>query len=130
MSVPVVMMLSQVLIESSNGLRPVNLIGTPQAAAKAKDLIMEIVDSDTNQQNQGAPPRDMGRGQPYGGDNFGGDKINDTIIVPSQAVGMVIGKGLLSTISKVKHLLRLQLRWRDNQRYAEHNRLQDQCCPA
>ena len=86
--------------KSVNGLRPVNLIGTPQAAAMAKDLIMEIVDSDTKSlANQGGAGRDTGRGQGYGGhsgaDAFnGGDKINDTIIVPSEAVGMIIGKGL------------------------------------
>ncbi|KAA6414605.1 MAG: hypothetical protein FRX48_01355 [Lasallia pustulata] len=85
--------------KSVNGLRPVNLIGTPQAAATAKDLIMEIVDSDTKSlANQGGAGRDMGRGPGYGvpggGDAFnGGDKINDTIIVPSEAVGMIIGKG-------------------------------------
>ncbi|MCJ1472043.1 hypothetical protein MMC13_000688 [Lambiella insularis] len=87
-----------------NGLRPVNLIGTPQAAAMAKELIMEIVDSDTKSlaaQNgsQGVPPRDLG--QPAGGPGFGvysggdnyGEKINDTMVVPSEAVGMIIGKG-------------------------------------
>jgi len=92
--------------KSVNGLRPVNLIGTPQAAAMAKDLIMEIVDSDTKSlANQGAqaqaqaPARDVSRdysgyggGDGYGG---GGDKINDHIIVPSEAVGMIIGKGKL-----------------------------------
>ena len=86
--------------KSVNGLRPVNLIGTPQAAAMAKDLIMEIVDSDTKSlANQGGAGRDTGRGQGYGvhsgADAFnGGDKINDTIVVPSEAVGMIIGKGL------------------------------------
>ena len=88
---------------------------------------MEIVDSDTkslaNQQNQGAPPRDMGRGQPYGGDNFGSDKINDTIVIPSQAVGMVIGKGLLISKSELNTLAQTVRRWRDNQGYAEHDRM-------
>ncbi|KAI9875817.1 MAG: hypothetical protein M1830_007950 [Pleopsidium flavum] len=86
--------------KSVNGLRPVNLIGTPQAAAMAKDLIMEIVDSDTKSlANQGlqAPPRDVSReyGGYGGGDSYGsgGEKINDHIIVPSEAVGMIIGKG-------------------------------------
>ena len=86
--------------KSVNGLRPVNLIGTPQAAAMAKDLIMEIVDSDTKSlaNQQGGPARDAGRGAPFGGfgggDAFGGEKVNDTMIIPSQAVGMVIGKGV------------------------------------
>ncbi|KAL8739636.1 MAG: hypothetical protein Q9190_007581 [Brigantiaea leucoxantha] len=76
--------------KSINGLRPVNLIGTPQAAATAKDLIMEIVDSDTkNLTSQGTSAgRVVGS---MGGDS--GDKINDVIIVPSEAVGMIIGKG-------------------------------------
>ena len=97
--------------KSVNGLRPVNLIGTPQAAAMAKDLIMEIVDSDTKSlaAQGGGPPRDMGRGpgpgsmqgsgpgQGYGGFGGGdsyGDKVNDTMTVPSEAVGMIIGKGV------------------------------------
>jgi far upstream element-binding protein len=91
--------------KSVNGLRPVNLIGTPQAAAMAKDLIMEIVDSDTKSMivpGGGAPAaRDGVRGQGGaglggfngGGDSFG-DKLNDTLTVPSEAVGMIIGKGV------------------------------------
>ena len=88
--------------KSVNGLRPVNLIGTPQAAAMAKDLIMEIVESDQKSlANQGGGPRDAGRGPPgfggfVGGDSFGGEKETDTITVPSEAVGMIIGKGTLS----------------------------------
>ncbi|KAI9697317.1 MAG: hypothetical protein M1836_004881 [Candelina mexicana] len=87
--------------KSVNGLRPVNLIGSPQAAAMAKELIMEIVDSDTKSlANQGSSQREPARTASYGayggaGDNYGGggDKINDTILVPSEAVGMIIGKG-------------------------------------
>lgn len=76
--------------KSINGLRPVNLIGTPQAAAKAKDLIMEIVESDTKSlANQGGQ-RDQGRGPQMVNE---GEKINDHIVVPSEAVGMIIGKG-------------------------------------
>ena len=94
--------------KSVNGLRPVNLIGTPQAALMAKELIMEIVDSDTKSLAaqtgpQGAPSRDMGPqsgGPGYtgfsGGDGFG-EKINDTMMVPSEAVGMIIGKGMQTT---------------------------------
>lgn len=87
--------------KSINGLRPVNLIGSPQAAAKAKELIMEIVDSDTKSlANQGQAQRDTGRVAPqaaYTGaatSSYGGnDRLNDTIRVPSEAVGMIIGKG-------------------------------------
>ncbi|UNI16166.1 hypothetical protein JDV02_002630 [Purpureocillium takamizusanense] len=82
--------------KSVNGLRPVNLIGTVEAAARAKDFIMEIVDSDTRGDGPAAkkapggerndrPPRDIGGGGP--------DKLNDSIYVPSDAVGMIIGKG-------------------------------------
>ncbi|KAL8910929.1 MAG: hypothetical protein Q9171_003834 [Xanthocarpia ochracea] len=78
--------------KSVNGFRPVNLIGTPTAAAVARQLIDEIVESDTKNMNaQNANNRDMGRGPPmFGG---GDDKINDNIVVPSEAVGMIIGKG-------------------------------------
>ncbi|KAL8680163.1 MAG: hypothetical protein Q9186_003630 [Xanthomendoza sp. 1 TL-2023] len=87
--------------KSVNGFRPVNLIGTPQAAAIARELIAEIVESDTKNMNaQNANNnRDVGRGQPmFGGGGGGGggggdDKINDNITVPSEAVGMIIGKG-------------------------------------
>ncbi|KAK2612812.1 hypothetical protein QQS21_001092 [Conoideocrella luteorostrata] len=90
--------------KSVNGLRPVNLIGTVESAARAKDFIMEIVDSDTRGDGPAAvvkktapapapaparselPPRDM-----VG--SSGPDKINDAIYVPSDAVGMIIGKG-------------------------------------
>ncbi|KAG5978587.1 hypothetical protein E4U56_000022 [Claviceps arundinis] len=88
--------------KSVNGLRPVNLIGTVESAGRAKDLIMEIVDSDTRGDGAAAvvikkiapaparsepPPRDMG------GNSGGSDKVNDSIYVPSDAVGMIIGKG-------------------------------------
>lgn len=83
--------------KSVNGLRPVNLIGSPSAAARAKELIMEIVDSDTktmgeNGGQQQAPQQNNRRDNfdPYGG---GAGKVNDTIYVPSDAVGMIIGKG-------------------------------------
>ncbi|KAI9824554.1 MAG: hypothetical protein M1832_001643 [Thelocarpon impressellum] len=87
--------------KSVNGLRPVNLIGSQQAAAMAKELIMEIVDSDTKSlAGQGPPQREPGRGGlggfggGGGGGGFGGgDRINDSIRVPSEAVGMIIGKG-------------------------------------
>ncbi|KAI5457306.1 hypothetical protein BGZ63DRAFT_75715 [Mariannaea sp. PMI_226] len=91
--------------KSVNGLRPVNLIGTREAAARAKDLIMEIVDSDSRGDAPAAkkmgggggasggggprhepPARDMGAGG-------GQEKINDAVYVPSDAVGMIIGKG-------------------------------------
>ncbi|KAF1836891.1 hypothetical protein BDW02DRAFT_203245 [Decorospora gaudefroyi] len=95
--------------KSVNGLRPVNLIGSPAAAAHAKELIMEIVDSDTKQMegsnNQQPPPQQYNNRREtfdsYGGGGGGGagagagagGKINDSVHVPSDAVGMIIGKG-------------------------------------
>jgi far upstream element-binding protein len=77
--------------KSINGLRPVNLIGSEQSQQRAKDLIMEIVESDTrnaaSKQDSGRPPL---RDDPYGGSS---EKINDSIMVPGDAVGMIIGKG-------------------------------------
>ncbi|CAG8951403.1 hypothetical protein HYFRA_00007318 [Hymenoscyphus fraxineus] len=85
--------------KSVNGLRPVNLIGSREAAARAKDLIMEIVESDskgtTDKERVPAkrePARDSNFGGNYG-NAAGGDKVNDSIFVPSEAVGMIIGKG-------------------------------------
>lgn len=85
--------------KSVNGLRPVNLIGTPEASQKAKDLIMEIVESDTRgpgAQNDG-PSQSAGQmsRNDYQQQNNNRDhgKINETIYVPSEAVGMIIGKG-------------------------------------
>ncbi|KAI1343769.1 hypothetical protein F5Y15DRAFT_177720 [Xylariaceae sp. FL0016] len=87
--------------KSVNGLRPVNLIGPAAAAAQAKEAILEIVDSDNRNGNGG---NDIPKGRPHkmdhgrdnaqgGGGGGGGDKINDAIYVPSEAVGMIIGKG-------------------------------------
>ncbi|KAH9898655.1 hypothetical protein F4778DRAFT_189971 [Xylariomycetidae sp. FL2044] len=76
--------------KSVQGLRPVNLIGSPEAAAQAKELILEIVDSDNrnvggnNNTNKQQMPRN---------DYAPQEKVNDSIYVPSEAVGMIIGKG-------------------------------------
>ncbi|KAL8346351.1 hypothetical protein RB598_000315 [Gaeumannomyces tritici] len=87
--------------KSVNGLRPVNLIGTHETSMRAKNLIMEIVESDTRNGGQaapGGPPHGAPRGHRgdqggMGGGMGGGDRINDSIYVPSDAVGMIIGKG-------------------------------------
>lgn len=83
--------------KSVNGLRPVNLIGSREAATRAKDLIMEIVESDSkNAASKGQAPaqRDNpGQGSSFGNSGNGGDKAADSIYVPSEAVGMIIGKG-------------------------------------
>ncbi|KAI1435567.1 hypothetical protein GGR50DRAFT_655588 [Xylaria sp. CBS 124048] len=83
--------------KSVNGLRPVNLIGPHHAAAQAKELILEIVDSDTrNGNNPDAKPTRPPKNESYSRDSApsGNDnKINDSMFVPSEAVGMIIGKG-------------------------------------
>lgn len=88
--------------KSVSGLRPVNLIGSERATAIAKEMILEIVESDNREgNNRGAagsmPP--AGRDQGYqnngrgGGGGGGRDHMEKTIRVPSEAVGMIIGKG-------------------------------------
>ena len=100
--------------KSINGLRPVNLIGTREASDKAQVLIAEVVKSDTRSGQQGgggsapplmhsaygapsqmsydpyAPQQIPHYGRPGPDPN---DKISETIYIPSEAVGMVIGKG-------------------------------------
>ncbi|CAD0050672.1 unnamed protein product [Aureobasidium pullulans] len=91
--------------KSINGMRPVNLIGTPDAARIAKEMILEIVESDVrpppghpNHQpaqqmdSRGPAPFDPYRGA-MNNDRGGADKITEEIYVPSEAVGMIIGKG-------------------------------------
>ncbi|PSR99275.1 hypothetical protein BD289DRAFT_458646 [Coniella lustricola] len=72
--------------KSVNGLRPVNLIGPYAAAAQAKEMIMEIVDSDSRANGAAGPPARGPR------DNMH-EKTQDAIFVPNEAVGMIIGKG-------------------------------------
>ncbi|PUU76432.1 hypothetical protein B9Z19DRAFT_1129768 [Tuber borchii] len=105
--------------KSQNGQRPVNLIGSPQAAEDAKRLIMEIVESDNagtgplsgmSRPERGGPPGGGGGGGGGGyygghGDSGGGGgggrgggggsegRLTETIRVPIDAVGMIIGKG-------------------------------------
>lgn len=83
--------------KSVNGLRPVNLIGTVEAAARAKDFILEIVDSDTRGDGPAVKKAPVaGRSEvpaPREVVVSGHDKVNDIIYVPSDAVGMIIGKG-------------------------------------
>ena len=71
--------------KSINGQRPVNLIGSPAAQQYARDLILEIVESD----QKGVSVKDLHRDRE---DNH--SKINDSIVVPGEAVGMIIGKGI------------------------------------
>ncbi|KAF2424433.1 hypothetical protein EJ08DRAFT_417501 [Tothia fuscella] len=85
--------------KSINGLRPVNLIGNDQASRLAKEFILEIVDSDTRNQDQqnasGSRPDTGNEGPPRAKQNYNQDpsKIAEKIYVPSDAVGMIIGKG-------------------------------------
>ncbi|KKZ68003.1 hypothetical protein EMCG_06345 [[Emmonsia] crescens] len=85
--------------KSINGLRPVNLIGSPEATERAKNFILEIVESDTRQLANPTQrePRPTYGGDPAGGGpggpGAGGEKINDMMFIPPDAVGMIIGKG-------------------------------------
>ncbi|KAI2617433.1 hypothetical protein GGR54DRAFT_206986 [Hypoxylon sp. NC1633] len=90
--------------QSVDGLRPVNLIGSDAAAEQAKEFILEIVASDSrnvnNNNNNNSGSNDGSRTRPQRNDpsahdsNQGsGDRINDSIYVPSEAVGMIIGRG-------------------------------------
>ena len=77
-----------------SGLRPVNLIGTREQGNMAKELILEIVDSDSRGQAQmGGMPAGRPVMTNTGRSDAIGERINDSIMVPSGAVGMIIGKG-------------------------------------
>ncbi|KAK2736595.1 hypothetical protein FQN57_000712 [Myotisia sp. PD_48] len=71
------------------GQVPVNLMGPARAMQHAKELILEIVESDSR--SSGAQPSREPRGQ----DTALGptDKINDKLFIPKESVGMIIGKG-------------------------------------
>ncbi|KAK4547934.1 hypothetical protein LTR36_010653 [Oleoguttula mirabilis] len=88
--------------KSVNGLRPVNLIGSERATATAKELILEIVESDSRDNKGGSGTNAMSASRDRGFGNFerggssgggGHDHVEKTIFVPSEAVGMIIGKG-------------------------------------
>ena len=78
--------------KSVGGFRPVNLIGSLEAARKAKDLILQIVESDSP---AGSNVAAMMRENEFGGSGES-DRLNDRVFVPSEAVGMIIGKGIIS----------------------------------
>ena len=83
---------------SVNGQRPVNLIGSPSSMTHATRLIEQVVMSDTK-----LPPQDASARSIVGGpsvDSSSGERINDTLVVPSEAVGMIIGKGKPSSAIK------------------------------
>ena len=80
--------------QNVNGFRPVHLLGTPHQAAVARDIIMDIVHTDAKALPHEAPPgRDTGRSMPTSSSRGGNDKNTINISVPSEAVGMIIGKG-------------------------------------
>ena len=74
--------------KSINGMRPVNLIGSISSQDFAKSLIMEIVESD----QKGISIKEL-RSRNREESSSSGDKINDSIMVPGDSVGMIIGKG-------------------------------------
>jgi far upstream element-binding protein len=71
--------------QSINGMRPVNLIGSSASQQHARELIMEIVESD----QKGISVKEL---RTRGRDDSN-EKINDSIYVPGDSVGMIIGKG-------------------------------------
>ncbi|EEP80256.1 predicted protein [Uncinocarpus reesii 1704] len=79
--------------KSLNGLRPVNLSGPARAIQRAKDLILEVVETDSRQGN--APPPREPRGYAPERDTGGPlpERGDDSIFIPKEAVGMIIGKG-------------------------------------
>ncbi|EFW21516.1 hypothetical protein D8B26_001699 [Coccidioides posadasii str. Silveira] len=79
--------------KSLNGLRPVNLNGAPRAIQRAKDLILEVVETDSRQ--GGAPPQREPRGYAPERDTGGPapERGDDSIFIPKESVGMIIGKG-------------------------------------
>lgn len=134
--------------KSVEGFRPVNLIGSYAAIAMARQLIEDIVHSDTRAGNTPAQPRPANNqsqprggyeaypapaaaypvpapvaaapyGQYYGGgpapsmpqyppaNSGGGDRSTEVIQVPSDAVGMIIGKGTSKwrDSNKISHML-------------------------
>ncbi|CAN8104395.1 unnamed protein product [Discula destructiva] len=78
--------------KSVNGLRPVNLIGPYAATNQAKEMIMEIVESDARNANGGGSAAGGGSNQGRG-PRDDREKVQDAIFVPNEAVGMIIGKG-------------------------------------
>jgi rRNA processing protein Krr1/Pno1 len=126
--------------KSQNGQRPVNLIGSAQASEYARRLIMEIVESDTNGGPPGPPIRQPDRAAPSHGGNDGGNfgpRITETIRVPIDAVGMIIGKGIFRLLffyfvetrafASWDQTLTYHYRWRNYQGDAEFNWVQNQC---
>ncbi|WEW60809.1 hypothetical protein PRK78_006297 [Emydomyces testavorans] len=78
--------------KSLSGLRPVNLSGTMKAVQRAKDFILEIVETDSRQGGTSSQrePRGYVPAEPAGPP---ADRGDDSIFIPKEAVGMIIGKG-------------------------------------
>ena len=98
--------------KSVGGLRPVNLIGTPEAAKTAKEFIMEIVESDAKNIASSVGEVAENKGL-VSGTKGAYDKMNDHIVVPSEAVGLIIGKGSCSHVPMypMKSVLKCACRW-------------------
>lgn len=75
--------------KSINGMRPVNLIGSMSSQRHAQDMIQEIVESD----QKGISIKDLRNRSREETNTSSSEKINDSIMVPGDAVGMIIGKG-------------------------------------
>ena len=80
--------------QNVNGMRPVHLLGTPSQQAAARDIIMDIVHTDAKTlPHDMAAMRDGVNSTALGNKNANGEKMTVNVSVPSEAVGMIIGKG-------------------------------------
>ena len=80
--------------QNVNGMRPVHLLGTHAQAAAAREIIMDIVHTDAKTlPHDMAAMRDGVNATALGTRGGNGEKMTVNVVVPSEAVGMIIGKG-------------------------------------
>ncbi|KAG8531117.1 uncharacterized protein KY384_004474 [Bacidia gigantensis] len=79
--------------QNVNGMRPIHLIGTSQQAGIARNIIMDIVHNDSKALPQETAASREGVNAMALGIRGGNEKTTVNILVPSEAVGMIIGKG-------------------------------------
>ncbi|KAI1922078.1 hypothetical protein LOZ66_003869 [Ophidiomyces ophidiicola] len=87
--------------KSLNSLRPVNLSGNQRSIQRARDLILEIVETDSRQ--GGAPPAQRDPRPEREATGTLNERGDESIFVPKEAVGMIIGKGG-DTIKEMQNL--------------------------
>ncbi|OLL22154.1 Far upstream element-binding protein 1 [Neolecta irregularis DAH-3] len=80
--------------DSENGMRPVNLIGRNENNMIARKMIDDIVAGDLERKNGGKPDQGLPRQQRgVRGPKINAEQATDVMIVPQEAVGLIIGKG-------------------------------------